>query len=843
MGADGRTGWTRAREIAGRAAGPAALLGWSALAWRWHPRDPFEWDEYLYLRGLEHYDVSLHAPHPPGAPVYMFLGWLLKLVVGDGLRALQLLAVLFGAACLALVWSTAKRHAGSERVAWASALGLAALPGFMFYANVGLTDVPALACLLGAWAVGLAGLERPRWLWAFALVTALGVGIRPAVLPALVPLGVALLVAAVRERRWRDIGWAGACGLGASLVIWLPAIWITGPARYLEALRLQAEWVASSDAASTFPRADLRELGRHWLSFPFGHRRVARLVWLLAVTGAAGWWRAGRRRPVLLVGGGGLLYLAFAVLTLHQRWGVRYGLPLLPVLALGAAGHLLWRPRVARVAAASLMLVAAGYMAWETLPVMQLRRRPTPVSAAFDFVRDSYDPQRTYLVFGRDVAPHGEWLLPRLGLAGELWQKGRYYLRTSRDMRDVLVVTTEPIPGYTTVFERSWSSDRYPEMTWGRYTTAVVQVPPPGVGSLEIPGLEMGEQAWRLARTGKLALPPGGWPKAFELCPLSASVKVRQEGHETREVWPGECADLLLLPGPQGSIELGSGGDGALLQPFAFTPVAGGWTSDTRADGEWLRRFPRGPAWVVPVVARLEGAGGARWVSELAIANRGGVAGEVVVARLPSKKKGSVLPAFEVALTADESVRLDDVLARSELGAEATVGALLVGLDVSNPEAEVGLEVAARTFNQRAAGGPSDGALASVPLDRGLLPGESAALGEVAVETGDRIAVGAVSVGSSAVKLTFVATDAGGREGARRDLSAPVMGHSQEPWALPPGRWRVTASLVPGDPALRVVPYLSHVGRGGRSTYLVGAAQFSRAFGAAILVNARPLSR
>lgn len=842
MGADARMGWTRVREIAGRAVGPAALLGWCALAWRWRPRDPFEWDEYLYLRGLEHYDVSLHAPHPPGAPVYMFLGWLLRLVLGDGLRALQLLAVLAGAACLALLWSTARRHAGAERVAWASALGLAALPGFLFYANVGLTDVPALACLLGAWAVGLAALDRPRWLWAVAVLAALGVGVRPAVLPALVPLAVALLVSAWRERRWRELGLAAACGLGASLVIWLPAIWITGPTRYFEALRLQADWVATSDAASTLGRADLRELARHWLQYPFGHRRVARLVWLAAVVGAVGWWRAGHRRPVLLVGGGGLLYLVLAMLTLHQRWGVRYGLPLLPVLALGAAGNLLWRGRPARWVAAAALVGAGGYMVWETAPVMQLRRRPTPVNAAFDFVRDSYEPKRTHLVFGRDVAPHGEWLLPRLGLHGELWQKGRYYLRTSKDMRDVVVVTTEPIPGFSTVFERTWASTRYPEMTWGRYSTAVVQVPPPGVGTLDVPGLEMGEQSWRVRRGGTVALPAGGWPKAFELCPLSTSVTVRQPGREAREVWPGECADLLLLPGPEGRIGLESAEDGALVQPFVFTPVAGGWAADTRVEGRGLRRFPRGPAWVVPVVARLDGAGGARWVSELEVANRGGVAGEVVIARLPSKRKGSVLPALQVALTADQSLRLDDVLARPELGAEMPVGALLVGLDVFNPEAEVGLEVRARTFNQRGSGGTSDGALPGVPLDRGLLPGESAGLGEIAVAAGDRVAVGAASVGSSAVKLTFVASRLDGVGEVRRDLSAPVLGHSQEPWALPPGRWRVTVKLAPGDPGLRVVPYLSHVGRDGRSTYLAGSSQVSRGFGSAILVNAHPLS-
>lgn len=830
--------WTRVREIAVRAAGPAALLGWCALAWRWRPRDPFEWDEFLYLRGLEHYDVARHAPHPPGAPVYVFLGRLLKLGLGDGLLALQLVGVLSGAACLVLLWGLARREAGARRVAWASSAGLAAMPGFMFYANAGLADVPALAFLLGAWAAGVAALERPRWLPAVAVLAALGAGVRPAVLPALVPLAVAAVATAWRGRQRREIALAVAFGLAASLLIWLPAIFITGPARYFEALRCQVDWVATSDAASALGRADVRELGRHWLQYPFGHRVVAGVAWLVAASGALAWWRAGRRREVVVLGGGGLVYLAFAVLALQQRWGVRYGIPLLPVLALGAAGNLLWRARPARWVTAAALLGVGGYMLWETAPVMQVRRRPTPVSAAFDFVKRSYDPGRTYLVFGRDIAPHGEWLRPRLGLAGELWQKGLYYLQTRADRRDVVVVTTEPIPGFSTVFERRWEAPRLGELTFGRYREAVVQVPPPGVGALEVPGLEIGEQSWRVLRGAAVALPAGGWPKSFELCPLSAAVTVRQAGEEPREVWPGECADLLLLPGSERRLELEVAEDGVLVQPLVFSPVAGRWAAGTKAEGKQLRRFPRGPTWVVPVVARLEGSRGSQWVSELEVSNRGSVAGEVVIARLPSKRNGDVLPALRVALPADESFRLADVLAEPGLGS-GPVGALLVGLDVLNLEAEVGLEVKARTFDRRIAGGAADGALPAVPLERGLLPGESAGLGELGVAEGERIAVGAAAVGSSAVKLTFQARSADGVEEARRELSVPVLGHAQQPWALKPGRWSITLEVAAGDPGVRVVPYLSHVKRDGRSSYLVGSSQLARGFGAAILVDVR----
>lgn len=833
--------WQRARNLVVAAAGPAALLAWAAAAWRFRPRDLFEWDEFLYLRGLEHYDVSRHSPHPPGAPLYSFAGWLLKLLLGDGQRALQLLSVLAGAGCLVLLWRLVARHS-SRCPAWAAAVGLAALPGFLFYANVGLTDVPGLAAMVAAWALGLAALERPTLLPGFAAAVALGLGVRPAIVPALVPIGLVLVVEGVRLKRWRDLGLAAACGVGVSLAVWLPAAILTGPAKFVEALSTQTSWVATRDSAASFPRADWSDLANHWLEFPFGHRRFARLVWGLGLLGAVAWWRVGQRRLVLLVGGGGLLYLVVAMTTLHLRWGVRYGLPVLPALAAMAAGNLVWRWRPGRWAAGAVCLAAAGVMVVQTVPVLAMRRRPAPARAAFDQVRERFDPARTWVVFGRDVAPHGEWLLPRLGLTGELWQKGRYYLRTTPAGRAVVLVTTEPMPGYETIFERTWDSSRLQELTYGRYATAVVQLPPPGVGSVEIPGLEMGDQSWRLLGRGGIGLAEGGRPEATEICPLSASLTMRTGGGEAREVWPGECVDVLVLPGKAGAIELASADPQALLHPLGFTAVAGAWHVTSSVAAGTPGRFPRGPAWVVPVVAHLRGERGSEWVSDLLVTNQSGVAGQVVVARLPSGQSGNVLPALEVALPAGESIRLDDVAQASGLDDGTSSGAMLVGLDVSNPEAEVGIAVLARTYDRRAAGGPEDGMVAATPLDRGLQPGERAEIGEVSVSPGDRLAVGAASVGSSAVKLTFVAQAADGREVGRRDLSAPVLGQAQQPWPLPAGRWTVAVTLQRGDPAVRVFPYVSQVASDGRCRYHAASSGASRSFGQAIVVISHPVS-
>src|SRR5881409_3740198 len=59
-------------------------------------RSLWDWDEALFCLGMRSYDVTLHHPHPPGFPVYIALGRLVRLVVGDDFRSLQTLNLVAG---------------------------------------------------------------------------------------------------------------------------------------------------------------------------------------------------------------------------------------------------------------------------------------------------------------------------------------------------------------------------------------------------------------------------------------------------------------------------------------------------------------------------------------------------------------------------------------------------------------------------------------------------------------------------------------------------------------------------------------------------------------------------
>ncbi|MEJ2582489.1 MAG: hypothetical protein P8127_12780, partial [Acidobacteriota bacterium] len=51
---------------------------------------PWEWDETLFARGIFHFELAAHFPHPPGFPGWLAIGHLLTPMTRDPLLALQI---------------------------------------------------------------------------------------------------------------------------------------------------------------------------------------------------------------------------------------------------------------------------------------------------------------------------------------------------------------------------------------------------------------------------------------------------------------------------------------------------------------------------------------------------------------------------------------------------------------------------------------------------------------------------------------------------------------------------------------------------------------------------------
>src|ERR1700753_1915959 len=59
-------------------------------------RSIWDWDEALFCLAMRGYDVGQHRPHPPGFPLYIALGKLVRLVATSDFRALQAINIVAG---------------------------------------------------------------------------------------------------------------------------------------------------------------------------------------------------------------------------------------------------------------------------------------------------------------------------------------------------------------------------------------------------------------------------------------------------------------------------------------------------------------------------------------------------------------------------------------------------------------------------------------------------------------------------------------------------------------------------------------------------------------------------
>jgi len=228
------TSWAgHARACLGRGADVLMMVGLAALTllsrWPYRAHMLYNWDAVQFALALREFDIAKHQPHPPGYLLYVALGRLLNIPLGDPNLAYVALAMVFSAATTVAVYWLARALYDRVTAAAAAAL-LAVSPLFWFYGSVGLTYAGEAfgASLVAAFAYGaLRG--DPRALYGCAVALGLVGGIRQSVLVLLFPLCVACAFLGVRSLRRLLI--AAALMVVAVLSWFLPMVWLTGGLR------------------------------------------------------------------------------------------------------------------------------------------------------------------------------------------------------------------------------------------------------------------------------------------------------------------------------------------------------------------------------------------------------------------------------------------------------------------------------------------------------------------------------------------------------------------------------------------------------------------------------------
>jgi hypothetical protein len=636
----------------------AALLLYGVALFLLRPLTPFEQDEVLFLRALEKYDVAKHAPHPPGYPLYIGMGKALRVVLGDPVLAVQLLSVLAAMAAVACVWLLAGRLGAPRGAATAGAAVLATVPTFLFHANVGFSDVPGTAVALAAAWLLVAALDRPGAFPVAGVAVAAAAAVRPQLVLAVLPLGLAALWVAMRRGRWGAVAGAVASGLGVSLACWLPAVLVTGPTRFRQAIVDATRWVADREVNWHLPHAPLGAVARQWLVFPWGTPVLAFAFWLLVLAGAVLWWRSGRRRLVAVAAGCAGFYILVALFTMNMAEGVRYILPALPFLAMLAGGVAEVRRdslRRAVLGGVAVWCLAALVWLW---PALNLRRsRPAPVWECLTWVASHADPDVTTVVFDGAFRPHVGYVLATRGFRLEEKRQEIAY-SNFLPSGSVIFLTHDPRPSGQMLLRRSWDLPRLAPFSRHYYESCVV-TREVAAGSVRFSGgFDVEHDWWELTDRGEVQLPEGSPMQIVRVAAGTTALLVRAGETPEARVVPGSDDFVPLLPGAAGTVRVAVFGGGTVRFPgLELFPVA-------PEDWTWLAGEAKSRELIVPAVAHAPGRMQTLWITDLLIRNpQAGAPLSVELAWSKALATGGTVVTRRRAVRPGETVLLRDVIA------------------------------------------------------------------------------------------------------------------------------------------------------------------------------------
>jgi hypothetical protein len=784
----------------------AVVGGYVACLIAVRPASPFEWDEVLFLRALAHYDVAGHSPHPPGYPVFVAAGKVAQLLVGDPIVALQAVSILVAAAMLVGMWSLAGRLRAPERARWLALAAAVAVPAFSFHANVGLSDMAGAAAGLLACGAAVRARQTPGALPLAAVAAGLTLGVRPQLVSLLLPTFIWAFVAVVRQRRLGELSAAAVAGFLTVAACWLPAALLTGWRAFLATNRDMARYVSSVEGGFHLPGAPLGEVAHAWFVLPFGTPALAAIFWLAVALGARRWWRGGHHSLVGVAGASAASYLAVSLFSANYTTAVRYVVPALPFLVLLAAGVTespVPSTRVIAVAGGAAWAVAA--LAWAA-PVYLLRRQPAPVWEMLTFIKEHYRPEKSFVVFDPELAPHTEYVLRDAGFPVLREAGSVVYDASMRPGSTVLLLTPQPVPGGRVAKFAEWSSDRMRRLTRDRYLTcAVVEAAGPGQVAFS-PAFQVFGREWDLWQTGLVRLLPPGEPRAVRITAGRDPVRVGRTGFARFDIPSHSTAIVPLFPGLAGEVRVEAPSDvETRMPPLAQAPL------DSVSLGPSAPPFA-----LVPLVARLDGLGSSRWRSDLLLANPTVATRVARVWFLASQRDNTRAALREVTLAPHEVRVMRDVLGAFDGSSAQASGALLVAATRDGAvcgDAECGLVAAARTYNASAPDNVGVGQewLPGLPPSGALEAGCQASFGPVRNSERTRSSVGLVSWSTAPtdVVVTVVPTD--GQEPSRRTVTLPPFGHSHTPLGVEVRECRVDVGVSPGAGRALVLAYLSSV--------------------------------
>src|SRR5215212_9622095 len=364
------------------------------------PRTPWELDEFNFLEAVREFDPFRHHPHPPGFPLFVFLGKVFHALIPDPFAALVALSIVSCVIGWIALYRAFRNWIGDADVAAAAALLFYLSAGMLIHSSLALADATALMFL----ALLFHSLSIESAIGA-AIFASAAIGCRPQLaIPLLPALAVALFVC---FRTWRQRGIAIGVFTIASLLWLVPLVRATGGWNGFTDYEIrQAKYFAEHDAAASRGAKALLRVAARFSLRAWGSSIAIAAIGILCAIGALPLlrdWRRGMMPFAVFT----FFHLGFATAAMDPADAVRYSLPALPLFALLALLGL----RVLRAPWIGTAVLAALSFWYVRTILIDRVSGPSPIVAAARFIRQT-TPRDAVVLYQAGTRPHVQWLLP-----------------------------------------------------------------------------------------------------------------------------------------------------------------------------------------------------------------------------------------------------------------------------------------------------------------------------------------------------------------------------------------------------------------------------------------------
>lgn len=370
------------------------------------PASPWEFDEPLFFQGLHDYNPVAHHPPPPGYPLFMAVGHVVRAIIPSDFLALRTISFAGSAIGFVLLALAFGNLTGNRIAGVAGAVLFYFSPALLVHSTLPISEGGAVALLAAAlyFASG-ARVSSPAL---FAAFCALTIGWRIQFTIFVLPL---FFTALFLMSSWRDRLRVLATFTLVCLLWFVPlAAAVGGPLELYRFETGQAGYLVEHDADVSRSGWTPPQLVLRFVAHPWGTKLASFPVLLVAAIGVMAFLRE-RRREVIPLAVAAAIYIAFVLAVMDPADGVRYAIPFVLFTACAAGAGMVWlAPRIRVPVAAALALFACASLVYVSSLLSQRSSTLSPPVRAAEFARRTY-PANAIAVYELPLWPHATYLL------------------------------------------------------------------------------------------------------------------------------------------------------------------------------------------------------------------------------------------------------------------------------------------------------------------------------------------------------------------------------------------------------------------------------------------------